>query len=270
MFMRLLRGVVQLVRRQRFERELLEEMQLHRDLRAAKLRGTGVANAELAARRRFGNALLLREESRDAWGWRWLDMLAQDIRSAFRMLLKKPAFVLIAIFSLALGIGANTVIFSLIKNTLLRPLPFRDPDRLVAIWTVPVQRSKQTDSRRDTTNVSAYLAWRARNRSFESMGAFFGIGRTIGAEQNGAAAERIFGQFFTPSLFETLGVKPAMGRSFTEDEGRPEANAPVVLISDGLWQRRFSRDPNILGRTILLDGIETTIIGVMPPGFTLL
>src|SRR5262249_48831594 len=85
----------------------------------------------------------------------------------------------------------------------------------------------------------------------------------------GAAAERIGGQFFTPSLFETLGIKPALGRGFTEEEGKPEANPPVTIISDGLWQRRFNRDPNIAGRTILMDGVPTAIIGVMPPGFSL-
>jgi putative ABC transport system permease protein len=191
--------------------------------------------------------------------------LWQDILYGFRMVVKKPAFTSIAVLSLALGIGANTVIFSLINTTLLRSLPFREPERLMAIWTVPQQRRDQ----RDATNVSAYLTWREQSRSFESMGAFFGIGRTIGAEQNGAPAERLDGQFFTPSLFGTLGVTPQLGRIFTEDEGKPEANAPVALISDGLWQRRFNRDPNIIGRTILLDDVTTTVIGVMRAGFSL-
>jgi putative ABC transport system permease protein len=191
--------------------------------------------------------------------------LWQDVVYGFRTLLKRPGFTAVAALSLALGIAANTVIFSLINTTLLRPLPFRDAGRLMAIWTVPQQRPDQ----RNSSNVSAYLAWREQSRSFESMGAFFGIDRSIGAEENGAPAERIGGQFFTPSLFETLGVKPALGRVFTEEEGKPEANAPVVIISDGLWLRRFNRDPNILGRTILLEEVTTTIIGVMPPQFSL-
>jgi putative ABC transport system permease protein len=191
--------------------------------------------------------------------------LWQDILYGLRMLCRKPGFTSIAVLSLALGIGANTVIFSLINTTLLHSLPFREPERLMAIWTAPQQRQSQ----RDSTNVSAYLAWREQSRSFESMGAFFGISRTIGAEQNGAPAERLDGQFFTPSLFGTLDVKPQIGRIFTEDEGKPEANAPVALISDGLWQRRFDRDPKIVGRTILLDDVPTTVIGVMPAGFSL-
>jgi putative ABC transport system permease protein len=190
----------------------------------------------------------------------------QDVVYAVRTLAKKPAFTLIAALSLALGIGANTVVFSLINNTLLRPLPFREPERLVAIWTLPAQHRDQ----RDVTNVSAYLKWRERSRSFDSMGGFFGIGRTIGSEQNGAPAERLGGQYFTPSLFTVLDVKPQLGRLFTEDEGKPEADAPVVIISDGLWQRRFNRDPNIIGRTITMDDAATTIIGVMAPGFSLL
>src|SRR5262245_44238611 len=123
--------------------------------------------------------------------------LWQDILYGYRTLLKKPGFMIVAALSLALGIAANTVIFSLVNTTLLQPLPFNEANRLVAIWTVRQPRIDQFNS----TNVSAYLAWRERSRSFESMGGFFGIGRTIGAEQNGTPAEGIFGQFFTPSLF---------------------------------------------------------------------
>ena len=260
--------LVALFGRRRLYARADEELQFHLSMRTKSMIQAGISpvEARARARRELGNVTLIKDQTLDSWRYTFVDRFMQDIAYGFRMLLKKPTFTSIAVLSIALGIGANAVIFSLINTTLLHPFPFRDSDRLMAIWTVPQQRPNQ----RNSTNVSAYLAWRAQNRSFESMGAFFGIGRTIGVEQNGAPAERIDGQFFTPSLFETLGVKPALGRVFTEEEGKPEANAPVALISDGLWERRFNRDPNIIGRTILLDDVTTTVIGVMPAGFSLL
>src|SRR5262245_10849146 len=193
-----------------------EELEFHLAMRTRRMIESGMApdDAKMQARREFGNSTLLAEQTLDSWRYAFMDRLAQDVSYAVRMLLRMPAFLFIAVLSLSLGIGANTLIFSLINTTLLRPLPFRDPDSLVTISIVPQQRPDQ----RNNPNVSAYLAWKERSQSFESMGSFFGIGRTIGAEQNGTPAETIGGQFFTPSLFETLGVKPALGRIFTEEE----------------------------------------------------
>src|SRR5262249_1035739 len=154
----------------------------------------------------------------------------------------KPGFAAAAIASLALGIGANTLIFSILYTTLLKPLPYPDPDRLAVIWTTGGANSNQLSS----SSVSTYFALRDGSRSFESMGAFNGGGcgvRSLGAERDGSTAERLFGQCFSPSLFEILGAKPILGRTFLDEEDRVENVATVVLLSYGLWQRRFGGDP---------------------------
>ena len=190
--------------------------------------------------------------------------LWQDIVYGFRMLLKKPGFTAIASLSLALGIGANTVIFSLINTTLLRPLGFPEPDKLMVIWTVPLQHKDQ----RNTVNVSSYFAFRDKSRSFETVGAFNGDQRVLGSDQNGAPAERIIGQTFTPSLFLAIHIQPLLGRLFTDAEAPIGEPAPVVLISYRFWQKHFDGDRNVVGKTMVMDKQTVTVIGVMPKEFT--
>jgi putative ABC transport system permease protein len=190
--------------------------------------------------------------------------LWQDVLYGFRMLLKKPGFTAVAALSLALGIGANTVIFSLINSTLLRPLGFPDSDKLMVVWSVPLQHKDQ----RGGVNGSSYFAFRDKNRSFEAIGAFNGDQRNLGAEQNGAPAERIQGQTFTPSMFRVIGVSPELGRPFTDADGTVDDPAPVVLISHRFWQRHFNGDRNAIGKTLILDKAPVTVIGVMPADFT--
>ena len=187
----------------------------------------------------------------------------QDILYGFRMLVKKPGFTVAAVLSLALGIGANTVIFSLINDALLRPLPFRDPGRLMMISTVP---ERLPDQRR-SVNVPSYFMFATQNQSFESIGAFFGTGATAAADDNGAPPEALNGLNFTPSLFGTLGLKPVLGRVFTDEEGKVDSTSPAMLISQGLWQRRFSGDRNVVGKTMRLDDVTVAIVGVLPPEF---
>ena len=153
--------------------------------------------------------------------------LWQDVLYGVRMLVKKPGFTAVASLSLALGIGANTVIFSLINTTLLRPLGFPEPEKLTVVWSAPLQHKDQ----RGAVNVSSYFAFRDKNHSFEALGAFNGDQRNLGAEQNGAPAERIQGQTFTPSMFQAIGVKPELGRLFTDAEDPIDNAAPVILIS---------------------------------------
>ncbi len=188
----------------------------------------------------------------------------QDIVYGFRMLLKKPGFTAIAATSLALGIGANTVIFSLINTTFLRPLAYPDPSRLVMLWSSPLDRP-------DQRNGVTYLNYSAfkKAQSFESMGAEWSQPRSLGADENGQPAEHIEGEGFTPSMFAALGVKPELGRVLAEDEDKVESQAPVVLISDRLWRRRFNANPNAIGTIIRMDNVPITIIGVMPAGFYL-
>jgi putative ABC transport system permease protein len=188
----------------------------------------------------------------------------QDAVYGFRLLLKKPGFTAIAALSLALGIGANTVVFSLINTTLLRPLGFSHPDRLVVIWSVPLQHKDQ----RNSVNGSTYFHFRDKSQSYESFGVFNGSIKNLGAEKDGAPAERLDEETFTPSMFRVIGVQPQLGRVFTDAEDQIDNDAPVVLISDRFWRRHFNADRNVIGRTLILDKTPTTIIGVMPPGFS--
>jgi len=189
--------------------------------------------------------------------------LWQDLAHGFQMLRKKPGLTAVAALSLALGIGANTVIFSLINGTLLRPLAFADPDRLVVVWKTPAGHPDQ----RNNVNVSSYFAIRDHSNSFESVGVFNGALANIGAEQDGAPAERINGETFSPSMFKVIGAKPRLGRIFAEDEAQIDNAAPVVIISDRFWRSHFNRDPNVVGKTLIMDKMPNTVIGVMPADF---
>ena len=189
----------------------------------------------------------------------------QDIVYGFRMLLKKPGFTVVAALSLALGIGANTVIFSLIDTTLLRPLPYPDASRLVMIWSPPLDHPDQTNG------VSAYnyQAFQERAKSFESMGLIRTQICNIGADTRGQPPERVDCENYTPSMFQTLGVKPILGRVLAADENPVDNPGRVLLISERFWERRFNRDRNVIGQTMRVDGLDKTIIGVMPKNFYL-
>ena len=187
----------------------------------------------------------------------------QDIVFGSRMLLARPGFTIAAVLSLALGIGANTTIFSLINSSLLADLPYRDPQRLVALWTSRVDRPTV----RNSTTAANYLAWKEQARSFDAIGASFGFPLNLGTSEDGAPAERIQGMRFTASMWDVLDAQPILGRVFTPDEDRNGSPAPVVVLSHDFWQRRFAGDRQIVGRTVRLDGVETDIIGVMPQGF---
>ncbi len=191
--------------------------------------------------------------------------LWQDVVYGFRMLMKKPGFTAIAAFSLALGIGANTAIFSLVNTVLLSSLAYRDPGRLVMIETTPPLHPETSEP----ATVPDYIAWKEQGRSFESLGAADVDGLDFGATENGVAPERLEGEGFSPAVFQVLGVRPLLGRTFTEDEGVIGSPAPVLLISHRLWQRRFASDPNIVGKAIRTGSQTVTIIGVMPPDFHL-
>jgi putative ABC transport system permease protein len=190
--------------------------------------------------------------------------LRQDIVYGLRMLLARPGFTAVAALSLALGIGANTLIFSLINTTLLRPLPFPDARRLVMIWSVPLGKPDQ----RQGVMYPNYLAFQ-KAEAFRTVGATWSQPRNLGAGENGQPPEQLQGEGFTPPMFRALGVQPLMGRFVADDEDRVDYQAPVVLISERLWRRRFAADPHIVGKSIRMDGVPITIIGVMPRNFFL-
>jgi predicted permease len=187
----------------------------------------------------------------------------QDLLYGLRMLIKHPGFTVIAVLSLALGIGANTVIFSLINTTLLRPLPYPDADRLTMIWSAPLDKRDQLNG----VTAYNYLSFQDRANSFEAIGIIRNNVCNIGADEHGQPPERVDCENFSPSVFRTLGVKPILGRVLAEDENPVDTPAPVFLISHRFWQRRFNGDPNVLGQTLRIDGVDKSIIGVMPPNF---
>ena len=186
--------------------------------------------------------------------------MLNDLRFAIRMLRKSPGFVLIAILTLALGIGSNTAIFSLVNAWLIHPIDFLDPDRLVVLW--------QTNTKHgwiSSVNPANFLDWREQSHAFESMSAWrFAQFDLSGSDE----PERIRGSLVSAGFFSLLGVRPVLGRDFMPQEDQP-GGGRVVLLSHGLWQRRFASDPNILGKNLIFDGEKCTVIGVMPKEFHL-
>ena len=188
--------------------------------------------------------------------------LRQDLRYALRMLGQTPGFTAVAALSLALGIGANSAIFSMMDSIVLRSLSFHDPGQLVMVWHVPQDHPDQNSG----LTVPDYMVFKEYATVFDSYGAIGGFAQDFGAEENGAAAERIIGQTFSPGMFRVLGVQPLMGRFFTEEEAQIDSAAPVIVISHELWQRRFAGSLAIVNKLVRLDGVPNTIIGVMPQG----
>ncbi len=192
-----------------------------------------------------------------------MDTVLQDLNYGLRTLWSKRGFTIAAALSLALGIGLNTAIFTLVNTILLGSLPYRDADRLVMLSSVAPGHPDQLSG----ASVPDFFAWKERSRSFESVGGLSNSAVDFGAEENGVPAERVEGEFVTPGLLETLGVKPARGRLFTESEDEVDHPARVIVISHRLWMRRFGGESDILNRQVLINGENTSIIGVMPPDF---
>src|SRR5580698_1158353 len=188
-----------------------------------------------------------------------MENLLQDLRYAFRLLLKSPSFSAIAIFTLALGIGANTAIFSVVNAVLLRPLAFRDSSHLVIV-------AEKSNYPVISTSYENYIDWRDQNRSFERLEATRATTITL---TGAGEPERLNARMVTAPLLPLLGIEARIGRTFRADEDRA-GGAPVVLLSYGLWQRRFAGASDVLGKSIDLDSRSYTVIGVLPSGFELL
>ena len=251
-----------LFRRKSMETALDEEVRSHLHM-AAKERveqGEPAEQARTGALREFGNVGLAKEITRGMWGWGWLETLRQDLRYGLRMLRKNPGFTAVAVLTLALGIGANTAVFSLVDTILLRPLPYRSPEELVLVSETVPQMGGDLE-----VGVAAaeYLDYRDRNRSFVQTGAFEGAGFNLTGEGNPL---RVNAAAVTGSVFQLLGVPPRLGRLLAADEER-FGGAPVAVLSDSLWQRHYGSDPSILGKTIKLDEKPYVVVGVMPPSF---
>src|SRR5215207_7793532 len=188
-----------------------------------------------------------------------MEILIKDIRLALRGLVRRPGFTLVAVLTLALGIGANTAIFSVVNAVLLKPLAVKDPDRLMTFWhSAPAKGLKHLD-----LNDAMVAYYRDRTRKFQSLAAFETGNFSI---TGGGEPEVVPGAIVTFNYFEVLGREPLYGRVFTPQEDTP-GNNHVALLSYALWQRRFGGNPNIVGQSINLDSEPTTIVGIMPPDF---
>jgi putative ABC transport system permease protein len=188
-----------------------------------------------------------------------MDSLLSDIRYAIRNLAKRPGFTAIAVITLALGIGANSAIFSMINGLLIKPLPFPELERVVAIWDKVPSRGVEHNE----VAMANYLDWRAQNHSFDQLALYRWWSTNL---TGGDMPERVQGFLVTANFFDVAGIKPIKGRSFADDENQPGRDA-VAIITYGLWQRRFGADPNVLNKTIMTNGIARTVIGVLPEGF---
>ncbi len=249
------------LRRDRFDRELEEEMRFHLEMKAQANAEAGMEplEARYAAGRQFGNQTLLREVSREMWGVRSIETLFQDLRYGGRMLLKNPGFALIAVFTMALGIGANTAIFSVINSVLLKPLPYHEPDRIYQVLRC------NPSGMSTTVSVSKFSFFHQHNQTFESLAACdtFGSGINLLA---GDEAHFVSGLRVSADFFQVLGINPLLGRSFTAADDQP-GGARVVVISHSLWKQVLQGDRQIVGRTVSLGGEGHVVVGVMPPGF---
>ena len=244
-------------------RGLDDEMRTHVALREEQLRaaGWGADEAGRAARGRFGNMGRLRDEGIDAWGWRWLEQLAQDVRFGVRMLVKSPAVTVVAIATLALATGATTAIFSVLNGVVLRPLPFADPERLVQVYgrDWAEDRGATPDPVRGPVHPRDLEAFVRTSKSFDGLISYSVA--TLHVE-TASGPERLNAVRADANLFSVLGVQPVLGRAFGPDD--PEN---VAVVSRRLWRERFAEDPSLPGRTLTLDGRVFTVLGVMPERF---
>jgi putative ABC transport system permease protein len=188
-----------------------------------------------------------------------METLIQDLRHGMRMLVKNPGFTAVALIALALGIGANTAIFSVVNAILLRPLPYKNPDRIAMIW----MNNPKLGVDQDWHSYPNYTDYKEQNQVFEDMAAF--NDRSYNLTGTGEPV-RVMGTVATASLFSVMGVDPAQGRAFSVEEEEPGKDM-VVVISHGLWQRRFGGDASVIGQPISLNGVNRTVIGVMPASF---
>ena len=248
-------------RREKWEQDLSDELRCHVELRAADLRESGLppGSAHRLARIQLGSQERYRDEVRAAFGIRTLDELAQDFRYAFRHWRQKPGFTLIAMLTLALGIGAATAVFSIVEAVLLRPLPYQDPGRLVAIWV-----TSKREGVKMFANGAAYLAIRGESQTLAGVTTATWAKQTDRLWTDSGPARQVMAIPVSASFFSVLGASPARGRTFLpEDEGR----ACTLVLSHAFWTARLGADPSAIGRVLTLDQKPCVIAGIMPPEF---
>ncbi len=254
--------VEQLFSRRRLSNDLSDEIRTHLEEKIEELiaRGMSKKEAAYAARREFGNVTLTEQDSRTVWRWPSIENSLIDLRYAARMLWKSPGFTAAAVLSLALGIGANSAIFSYIDAWMIKPLPYPQPAKLMIFQA---HETKKGWTRNSVTSTADFLDFQKQNTSFEQTAAWAGWNFNLTGD---GLPELVEGGRVSWNYFEALGVKPMLGRTFTPDEDRSGAGH-VAVLGQGLWQSRFAGQPNIIGRNIIIGGEAYTVVGVMSGTF---
>jgi len=257
-------AVLMLFSRKSEKDRLNTEVQFHLDQQIAENIDAGMApdEARAAALRLFGNPTLLQEEARSTWSWNWLEGLWRDLRYGARTLLRTPGFSFTAILVMALGIGATSSLFTIVRSVLLRPLPFRDPHKLVMLY----EHFRESQFPYNVVSPADFRDWRAQTHGFEDMGAWRWWAGHISTMQ-GEMPEVVYGAGGSWNLFSVLGVQPVFGRTFTPDEDRFGGN-DVVMLTWSLFQSRFSGDKSIVGKQVRIDSKPFTVVGILPAWFT--
>ena len=253
-----------LFRRRKPADDLAEEIRAHLRMEEQENLESGMTpeEAHYAALRRFGNVTLAQERSREMWGWNSVETLWQDFRYGLRTLYRNPGFTVVAMITLALGIGATTALFTVVRSVLLRPLPFKAPARLIRLY----EHSSDDKFPYNTVAGGVFAEWRKQSHGFSDLAILSPYGQYNLSGASGQLPEKVSAAECSWNMFPTLGVEPALGRNFAAEDDRPSA-APSVILSWGLWKRRFGGDPSILNQTIHLDAKSYTVLGVMPAWF---
>jgi MacB-like periplasmic core domain len=250
----------QLFSRRRLNNDLSDEMQQHLEEKTEELIAAGMPRKEAtsAARRAFGNLTLIENDSRAVWQWPSLESFVADIRFSARMLRKSPGFTAVAVLTLALGIGANTAMFSVVEGVLLEPLPFSHAEQLVVIWENNLHFKQVV-----WPSYPNFKDWQSSARSFQRMAAVRWRYYDLTSPGN---PEHLLGAGISSNFLDTLDAKLPFGRNFSSQEDQP-GGAPVVVISNEVWRNRFAGNPQAVGQAVTLNGVDFTIIGILPPRF---
>jgi len=258
-------GMNMLIGRRKAAARLDEELRDHLERQTAENLAAGMSadEARFAALRMFGNPTLLRDEVCQTWSWNWLEGLMRDVRLGLRTLWRAPGFAVTAMVVMALGIGANVAMFTVIRSVLLKPLPYPDPDRLMMAYERDL--AGLPDSMFNVVAGGMYAEWKQQNKTFEDLGLAGNAEFNLSAA-GGQLPEKLHGMNVSWNLLPVLGVKPALGRSFTADDDRLAANG-TVMLTWGLWKRRFGGDPAVLSQTVHINTRAYTVIGVLPAWF---
>jgi predicted permease len=256
-----------MLKRKRSAKDFAEEIKTHLELEADELEREGLSQDEAwwKARREFGNARLAQERFYMKDRWIGLDKLTRDVRFGLRSLRQSPGFALTAILTLALGIGANTAVFSVMNAVLLKSLPVADPDHLVYLRTTNPPRGTGTIDSIETFSYPVYDALRKQSRGLSQLMAYVPLSNSKVAVRIGAQPEEAEGDMVSGAFFSGLGVNLPLGRGFSDDD--ETKHAPIAVISCNYWTRRFARDPGVLGKTLYVNGVPLTIVGVSAEGF---